>query len=303
MRKNKLCSLGLFFLFFAILSVKTSFLLYAQENPGAFTKVAENGYIPFWSPDGKYIVYGGGGGLASVFKVKLSDRNIEQMTSGRGFHPVISPDGKYITYDSLGAMGTLMKISFKDGTRYELAKDSVAGNFSYWSPDGTTIVYTNEGDLWTLDTASGEISLLFASENQDSRPAWSPDGSEIAFDSGDPNWKGNVDIFVMNANGKNIKQLTDHPKIDSQPNWSPDGRWIAYMSEASGNRDIWIMRTDGTKKTQVTFDSGMDVWARWSPDGKKLAFGSERQTESRASTHIWMVDLEKQLGEDFLTRR
>ena len=75
------------------------------------------------------------------------------------------------------------------------------------------------------------------------------------------------------------------------------------MSESSGNRDIWIMRTDGTKKTQVTFDPGMDVWARWSPDGKKLAFGSERQTENRASTHIWIVDLEKQLGKDFLSLR
>ncbi len=193
---------------------------YVQENPKAFTKIGENGYVPFWSPDGKHIVYGGTGDLTCVFKVRISDGHLEQMTEQRGFHPVVSPDGKHITYDSLGAKGTLLKISFKDGTPVSLSKDRVAGNFSYWSPDGAAIVYTNKGNLWKLDIASGSISSLYASESSNSRPAWSPDSLKIAFDAGDPNWKGNVDVFVMDADGNNVKQLTDHPKIDSQPNWS-----------------------------------------------------------------------------------
>ncbi len=238
-----------------------------------------------------------------VFKVRISDGYVEQMTAQRGFHPVVSPDGKYITYDSLGAKGTLLKISFVDGAPDSLSKDSVAGNFSYWSPDGAAVVFTNEGNLWKLDMASGSISLLHASENNDSRPAWSPDGSRIAFDAGDPKWKGNVDVYVMDADGKNVKQLTDHPKIDSQPNWSPDEKWIAYMSEESGNRDIWIMRSDGTHKTQVTSDPGMDVWPRWSHDGRRLAYGSQREQDSPSTIHIWIIDLEKQLEKDFCSLR
>lgn len=145
--------------------------LYAQEHPEAFTKIAENGYILFWSPDGKYIVYGGTGDLMCVFKVRVNDGHVEQMTAQRGFHPVVSPDGKYITYDSLGARGTLLQITFADGTSVPLSEDRVAGNFSYWSPDGSAIAYTNEGDLWKLDVSSGSISSLHASENNDSRPA------------------------------------------------------------------------------------------------------------------------------------
>ncbi|MCJ7581073.1 MAG: DPP IV N-terminal domain-containing protein [Candidatus Aminicenantes bacterium] len=303
MKKEHLFQTGCFFLFFIILFTPVASGLYAQEHPEAFTKVAENGYYPFWSPDGKYIVYGGIGSSINVFKVRVSDLKVEQMTEQRGFHPAVSPDGKYITYDSLGARGTLLEISFEDGIPRPLSKDRVAGNFSYWSPDGKAITYTNEGNLWKLDVASGKISPLYVSTNNDSRPAWSPDGLKIAFDSGDANWEGNVDVYIMDADGKNIKQLTNHPKIDSQPNWSPDGQWITYMSEASGNRDIWIMRIDGTKKTQVTFDPGMDVWARWSPDGKKLAFGSERQVENGATSHIWIIDLEKHLGENFLFQK
>jgi len=284
--------------FFFLLTVLPANAL--QENPEAFIKIADNGYVPFWSPDGKFIVYGGTGDVPCVFKVRIADGYIERMTEQQGFHPVVSPDGKFITYDSLGAQGTLLRILFSDGKVFPLAKTQISGNFSFWAPDGKNIVYNSEGDIWKLDVASERISLLFHSEDNDERPAWSPDGKHIAFDSGDPQWTGNVDIFVMDADGKNLTKLTDDPKIDAQPNWSPDGRWIAFMSEQSGNRDIWIMRADGTQKTQVTYDSGMDVWPRWSPDGKKLAFGSQRKTQSDGTIHIWILDLEIQLEKSLL---
>ena len=130
-------------LLFLIFLFSSFTALCAQENPDAFIKIAENGYIPFWAPDGKHLVYGGRGASICVFKVRISDGYVEQMTKQRGFHPVVSPDGKYITYDSLGAQGTLLNISFLDGTPAPLSKERVAGNFSYWSPDGAARVYTN----------------------------------------------------------------------------------------------------------------------------------------------------------------
>jgi Tol biopolymer transport system component len=75
------------------------------------------------------------------------------------------------------------------------------------------------------------------------------------------------------------------------------------MSEKSGNRDIWIMRTDGSRKTRLTYDPETDVWPRWSPDGKKIAFGSQINTRSNNKTNIWVIDLEKQFGQDFFKNK
>jgi TolB protein len=272
----------------------------AGENPDAFERIADNGYCPCWTPDGSCIVFGGFAPSWNIFKVNLNDKKIVQLTFDRGYHPAVSPGGRFVTYDSRGAMGILKMISLSNGKQVDLADRIITGNFSSWSPDGKTIVFNRAGALWTFNRAIGKEIKIYTSGNNDSRAVWSPDGTRIAFDSGFPRQDGNVDIFVMNSDGTNLKQLTDHPKIDSQPSWSPDGRWLAYMSQQSGNRDIWIMSADGTQKTRLTIDPEIDVWPRWSPDGKKIAFGSQRQTKSKKQTNIWIIQLEKQLEKDFL---
>jgi len=301
MSKKLFLNIGIALLFL-IIPILTSTAQSVKEKPEAFKKIVSNGYIPSWSPDGKFIVYGSTGPPFNVFKVRLSDLRVEQLTQNGGYHPAVSPDGQVIMYDTRGTMGTLQKIHFSDGSPAPFSKDTISGNFSCWSPDGKFIIYTNKGDLWQLNIKKGEISLFYASKETDSRPVWSPDGSKIAFDSGEPQRTGNAEIYVLGADGKDLKQLTDHSKIDAQPHWSPDGQWIAFMSEQSGNRDIWIMKADGSQKTQLTFDPGTDVWPRWSPDGTKIAFGSQRQVEDKRAFDIWVIDLAKQLGDDFFQK-
>jgi Tol biopolymer transport system component len=62
------------------------------------------------------------------------------------------------------------------------------------------------------------------------------------------------------------------------------------------------MKIDGSRKTRLTYNPKMDVWPRWSPDGKKIAFGSQRKTTAENRTNIWVIDLEKQLGQDFFKK-
>jgi hypothetical protein len=100
-------------------------------------------------------------------------------------------------------------------------------------------------------------------------PEISRDAQKIAFVS---LRTGNDDIFTMNADGSNVRQVTDYPGIDTHPTWSPDGSQIAFVSERSGDAEIYIMNYDGSGLRQVTFNPGIDMQPDWSPDGKKLAF-------------------------------
>jgi Tol biopolymer transport system component len=110
---------------------------------------------------------------------------------------------------------------------------------------------------------------------KDVSPAWSPDGTQIAFASM-RNGADTFDIYVMDADGSNVMQLTDHPANDSGPAWSPDGTLVAFASERDGNSEIYVIQLDGSGLTNVTNDPGDDFNPAWSPDGTRIAFQSSR---------------------------
>jgi hypothetical protein len=112
----------------------------------------------------------------------------------------------------------------------------------------------------------------------DSQPAWSPDGSKIAFSSWSAGNYGrdNYEIWVMNANGTGQTRLTNNAAEDYGPAWSPDGSRIAFYAEGDGNDDIHVMNANGTGLTRLTDNPADDSYPAWSPDGTKIAFQSER---------------------------
>jgi TolB protein len=109
--------------------------------------------------------------------------------------------------------------------------------------------------------------------SDDYSPAWSPDGSKIAFHSVPPGTDSS-DIWVMNADGSNQTNLTNSASEDYSPAWSPDGSKIAFTSVHSGNADIWVMNADGSNQTNLTNSASDDYSPAWSPDGGKIAFTS-----------------------------
>ena len=79
----------------------------------------------------------------------------------------------------------------------------------------------------------------------------------------------NAEICIMDADGNNLRRLTNHPAGEHSPTGSPDGRKIAFMSNRDGNWEIYIMDANGKNPRNLTNHPTRDSFPAWSPDGGK----------------------------------
>ena len=143
-----------------------------------------------------------------------------------------------------------------------------------WSPDNQVIAYTS----YRPSSAGSfgvytDVMLSFiqlgtrtspangSPDRQNYLPAWSPDGSKLAFTS---NRDGNPEIYVMNKEGGGIRRMTNNPAIDVSPTWSPTGTQLAWVSDRTGQPKIYLMNVDGTGQRLLVGDPKSDrpTWSR-----------------------------------------
>jgi Tol biopolymer transport system component len=152
-----------------------------------------------------------------------------------------------------------------DGTYEEDLR--IAGQQPSWAPDNDRFVYRgcditgNRCGLWLAraiplqawDLGKNMIGPLLQ-EPEAAHPDWSPVGDQIVYQS--PK-SGSWDLYLINADGSNQRQLTNDPALEGLPAWSPDGQWLAYLSNAGGNWGIWLIRADGSQRQLLfAFDGG-----------------------------------------------
>src|SRR5688572_1052353 len=135
----------------------------------------------------------------------------------------------------------------------------------------------------------------------DTQPDLSPNGQQIVFVSNrltPTNLEGDTEIFVMSADGSDVRQLTSNgaSAVEGWPRWSPNGRQIAFHSNRTGNYEIYIINADGMGETRVTTYSGVDQFPEWSPSGRQLAIrrdhdvyvidAADGENPARLTTHM-----------------
>ena len=157
-----------------------------------------------------------------------------------------------------------------------------------WSPDGSKIVfssYTTDGNItnYFMDADGSNRQQIEAWTGWD--PTWSPDGTEILFGAyGD----SSADIFVVNADGSDLRNLTNNDFDEGFAAWSQDGTQIVYVTRANDQDDIRIMDADGGNIRQLTDDAASDTFPAWSPNGEQIAFQSDREGYFR----IYLIDVD-----------
>ena len=107
-------------------------------------------------------------------------------------------------------------------------------------------------------------------------PAWSPDGRRFAVQRLHDD---DFDIFVVDADGRNFTNLTDHPANDAYPAWSPDGREIAFVSNRAGSMDVWRIGADGTGLKRVTTAPGDEAEPTWTAGKIGFTYGLPNTSE------------------------
>ena len=256
----------------------------------------------------------GAAGGADVFIITSDD--LEQLTNGPGFNggATWSPDCSRIAFHSNRDGNPTPDFDIymmnPDGTGVVKVVDTPGVDMlASWSPDGTRLVFSHDDVHWEPGPgprggrwrANSETALYLVNADGSgltrlaNAPAggvadWSPDGRRILF-SWDGGQEGTSEVYVINVDGTDLRNLTSDGAIAQHATWSPDGTRIAFASNREqveefgpanrwywpeGGLDIHVMNADGTDVTRLTDHPENDMLPRWSPDGQRISFTSAR---------------------------
>lgn len=183
------------------------------------------------------------------------------------------------------------------------------------SPDGNTILFTSvrdgDLDLYTMDLDGKNVRRLTTTPGYDGGAFFSADGKKIVYRGHHPTEaaplaayrdllaKGLVrpslmEIWVMDADGQNQRQVTNLGCASFAPFFHPSGEKIIFSSNAPSPRgrefDLWLVNVDGTGLEQVTFTPEFDGFPMWAPDGKTFVFCSNRHNGKAGETNIFVTE-------------
>ncbi|MFQ5584936.1 MAG: hypothetical protein ACE5GL_10915, partial [Calditrichia bacterium] len=241
--------------------------------------------IPRWSPDGTKIVF------QNIEKNKFDIRTVDIATkeitwitndSYPDINPVWSQSGKAIYFSSYRSGGRniwrvpVTTVGRSAGKAQQVTTGAGEDVQLALSGDGKQMAFSIlkiNADIWKLPVSpqtgeqTGAPQSVIATTREDSRGAWSPDGTQIVFNS---DRRGDMNIWLHSIINGSTRQLTDGPGGDYQPNWSPDQKKNVFFSTRSGNSDIWVVEVETGSLSQLTKNAALDMNPFFSPDGRMI---------------------------------
>jgi len=187
------------------------------------------------------------------------------------------PSGPLITFVNTSAQVSLVSFDIDAGILNTLPDVPTSGHsFPAYSPDGTRIAFSANNGIWVVNNDGTNPNLI--SFDGDFEPSWSPDGTKIAFSS---TRTGVAQIFTMTPIGTDVTNISNDPNgRDRFPTFSPDGMKIAFQRTPTSGLNpvgkIWTMNASGSGQTQITTGVGNDERPSYSPDGLTIAFSTNR---------------------------
>jgi TolB protein len=270
-------------------------------------------------------------GFGEIWVMDSDGRNRIQLTvpsppavdASGSTSPAWSPDGRLIAYASTGEAVEedqrdveIYVMSADGGDRRRVTHDDIHDATPTWSPDGQRIAFAHTPGLGTEGTedadgiivvmnadGTGRVEITRHSETPDvifdSTPAWSPDGSLIAFTRATftSSIEPHVAVYTVDPIGGGERLLIEDA---AEPAWSPDGSRIVFTStrdrygetcfhECSPSGEIYVAHTDGTDPRRLTKSQADDRSPSWAPDGRKIAFVSDRSNRANHENEIYVM--------------
>ncbi|MFG0332485.1 MAG: DPP IV N-terminal domain-containing protein [Maioricimonas sp. JB049] len=208
--------------------------------------------------------------------------------AGEGY---FSPDGETIVFQAYPVGYPFYQIYVQrldERVPYRISPGRGRTTCAYFTPDGESILFSSahtNPDVEQIEAAARQL----AAEGGRRRYQWD-------FDP-------HMDIYVVNADGTGMRQLTDSPGYDAEASYSPDGSQIVFTSTRDGDPDLYIMDADGSNVRQLTDVDGYDGGPFFSPDGNWVIFRSDRHQEHMLQIFAISTDgkTEVQLTDDLNT--
>jgi TolB protein len=229
-----------------------------------------------------------------IYTMDIDGHNVRKLTDERYnyMNPSWSPDGTRILCKAIEQKGKLAIIDCNGSNLQWIATGEVSPHFDLqWSPDGTQVAFTahiapdKANDIYVLDLLTGMIRQVTNNRYTDENPSWSPDSQWIIFSSNqDPNFwlplgggqlASSADLYIMDKEGNNLRNLTQTFRHEWLPSWSPDGSQIAFVMSIGVNTDqLNVMSASGGRRQQLTHFKGnyFIMSTSWSPDGQYILF-------------------------------
>ena len=230
---------------------------------------------------------------SEIYLASADGRSVRRLTRSSDANdraPALSADGTMVAWEReiTTSGGDVVAVEIwtmrVDGSEARAVVQNGSFNRSpSWAPDGS-IVYTSRvtgsDQIWRVGPGSTAPVRLTTGGAADQFPRVSPDGARILFQS---NRELDFDVYVMNADGSGVRNLTDRTGDDRFPAWTPDGARVLWtrFDDATSSFDLWTMTLDGGTPEALVATGFNELAPSVSPDGRQIVFQSDRPPPAR----------------------